>query len=93
MCIRDSYWCGIDSTDFIIICSIKQYKNQKKQIKNAFNKSLNAFYKLIVFKTNNYLEKELAFSPAILPKTVISTTAFPPNLLEPCIPPVTSPAA
>lgn len=31
--------------------------------------------------------------PAILPKTIISVIAFPPNLLVPCIPPTTSPAA
>ena len=34
-----------------------------------------------------------AFSPAIFPNTVISATAFPPILLAPWIPPVTSPAA
>jgi hypothetical protein len=34
-----------------------------------------------------------AFSPAIFPNIVISATAFPPILLAPWIPPVTSPAA
>ena len=34
-----------------------------------------------------------ALSPEIRPNTTISATAFPPNLLAPCTPPTTSPAA